>query len=231
MKAVILAAGEGTRLRPITYTTPKPLIKVAGKPILVRVFDQLQGVVDEIILIVGYKAQQIKDYFGDNFNGIKITYVIQEKQLGTGDAMALTEYYVEGRFLVMYGDNLCHKSDIENCLKYELSALATEVKEPEKYGVFITKDSKIINVIEKSKKPVSNLANAGVYVFDMEIFDELRKVTRSVRGEFELTDALKSLCKRRPVYCVKVEKYWLPIGYKEELDRADKFLQNYKEDL
>lgn len=224
MQAVILAAGEGTRLRPLTYQTPKPLLKVAGKPILQYNLEQLAGLVDEAIVVIGYKGDQIKDYFGAQFQGLPMRYVYQEERLGTANAVAQVEPLVSGRFLVLMGDNIYHRDDMQRCLNYDLAALAMEVDDPSKYGVFIVEDHVIRDVIEKPEDPVSRLANTGLYVLTKEIFGEIQHLKKTRREEYEFTDALRTLSKKRNIRCVLVSQMWIPIGYKEDLERANQLL-------
>jgi NDP-sugar pyrophosphorylase family protein len=224
MQAIILAAGEGTRLRPLTYETPKPLLKVAGKPILQYNLENLEGLVDEAILVIGYKGDQIKDYFGNQFQSLRIRYVLQKEQLGTANAVAQVEPLVTGRFLVLMGDNIYHHDDIQQCLHYKLAALAMEVDDPSKYGVFIVEDHLIRDVIEKPKTPVSRLANTGLYVITDEIFADIKRLKKTQRAEYEFTDALRALSKRRAIHCVLVSHMWIPIGYKEDLELANRLL-------
>ena len=113
MQAVILAAGKGTRMFPMALKKPKPFIEVANKPVLEHNLEQLLGLVNEIIIIVGYKKDMIMDRFGDNYKGIKITYVIQEEQLGTGHAVLMAEKFVNEKFLVMNGDDLFSRKDMQ----------------------------------------------------------------------------------------------------------------------
>jgi dTDP-glucose pyrophosphorylase len=226
MQAVILAAGEGTRLRPLTYETPKPLLPVAGKPILQHTLEQLRGIADEVIIVIGYLGDKICNYFGEQFDGIRLQYVWQKEQLGTAHAVAQIEPLIKGRFLLIMGDNIYHHDDILRCTQYPLCALATEVDDPSKFGVFITEDNVIKDVIEKPKKIVSKLANTALYVLDDRIFDDIRNLSRTERNEYEITDALRSLCKRDRVSCVRVAKWWIPIAYKEDLEKADALLRD-----
>jgi NDP-sugar pyrophosphorylase family protein len=106
MQAVILAAGKGVRMLPLTKDRPKPLIEVAGKTLLERNLDQMIGLADEVILVVGYKKEMIMEKFGDNYKGMRIVYVVQEEQLGTGHALLQTEEKVKGKFLMLNGDDM-----------------------------------------------------------------------------------------------------------------------------
>lgn len=224
MQGLILAAGEGTRLRPITYTTPKPLVPINGKPILQYALEGLVGYVDEVFIVVGYLADKIKDYFKDEFNGMKIRYIIQDKQLGTGHAVQMAEGKITGKFILLYGDNIYDPSDIKNCINAGVSALAVEVEDPRSFGVFKLNGDIITEIVEKPKVFVSNLANAGLYTLDNTIFEDLKHIKRTERGELELVDALLTFKERKPIRCVRVQKYWIPIANQDDLKKAEDIL-------
>ncbi len=234
MKGLLLAAGEGTRLRPLTYQIPKPLIDICGKPILQYALEQLKNYVDEFIIVVGYKAEQIQNYFGTNFQGRKINYVLQDKLLGTADAVRRARAYLENveRFVLLMGDNIYAKRDIVSCLENGLCILVEEVSEPQKFGIVITdKDGYLLKIEEKPKQPRSNLANTALYVLCGEIFSEIDKLKVSPRGEYDLPEAVVGLSKRQPIRCIKAEGRWLPIGYPEELEAARKIIAEHPEEF
>ena len=225
MKAVILAAGEGTRMRPITYTTPKPLIKILGKPILEYNFDILKDKVDEIIVVVGHLKEKIIEYFGESYEGVKLTFVEQKRICGTADAVREVEEYIPDGFILLMGDSIYDKKDLDACLEHDLSILAVEVDEPEKFGIFRLDGDRITEMVEKPQEYISNLANAALYVLDREVFDEIKKLKPSPRGEYELTDALNAIASRRHIHCVKSRGYWIPIGYPEDIEKAEEILK------
>lgn len=228
MKALILAAGEGTRLRPLTYQIPKPLIDVCGRPIVGYALEQLYQKVDELILVIGYKGEQIKEYFGTNYKDVKITYKVQEKQLGTAHAVncAREKLKDEKEFLLLMGDNIYAKNDVHRCLECkDLCLLVSEVKEPRKFGVVVTDEEGYLQeIIEKPENPPSNLANTALYKLSGDIFDEIDKLNLSEHGEYDLPEAVVNLSKRRPVKCIKAEGEWIPVGYPEELERARRII-------
>lgn len=228
MKGLILAAGEGTRLRPITYTTPKPLVPINGKPILQYSLEALEGYVDEVFIVVGYLADKIKDYYKDRFNNMKIHYINQDKQLGTGHAVQMAEGKIKGKFLLLYGDNIYDPKDVKACVDKGFSALAIEVEDPRSFGVFKLNGDMISEIVEKPKVFVSNLANAGLYVLDDSIFEDLKHIKRTERGELELVDALLTFMKRNPIHCVKVGRYWIPIANQDDLKKAEEILKKHK---
>ena len=133
---------------------------------------------------------------------------------------------VKGKFLLLVADDLYSKDDIMVCLEHELCVLAKRVENPERFGVFLLEDNKIKDVIEKPKTFVGNLINTGCYVFDERIFEELKNLKKSERGEYELTDALKELAKKADVFCEEVKHFYIPIGYPEDLKKAEEVLKN-----
>ncbi len=228
MKAIILAAGKGTRLLPLTETKPKPMLKIANKTILEYDLDALHGLVSEIIIVVGYKKELIMKYFGTNYKGIKIIYVIQKDICGTGNAVLQAEQFVKGSFLIMNGDDIYSKEDIKACLKPKYSILAKEVDNPERFGVLKTKNGNLLKIVEKPKKFLSNLANANLYKIDDSIFWILKKIKKSKRNEYEFVDAATELAKKEKVKVIKA-KNWITIGYPWHLLEANEFfLKNIK---
>ena len=227
MQAVILAAGKSTRTYPLTLTKPKPLLKVANRTILEHNFENLTGIADEIILIVGYKKEMIKKYFGKSCNNIPLRYIEQKEQLGTGHAASLAEPYIQDKFILMAGDDIYSKEDIRNCIKCQYSIMTSTAENPQNFGVVIEKNKVLLNFIEKPKKFVSNLVNTSFYQFDRKIFHHLEKIKKSRRNEFELTDAVKLLSKNEKVRCIKARQ-WLPIGYPWDLLKADRILRKNK---
>jgi UDP-N-acetylglucosamine diphosphorylase/glucosamine-1-phosphate N-acetyltransferase len=234
MKAVLLAAGEGVRLQPITATRPKHLISVGGKPILQHCLEAVKACgVTEAVIVTHYMGDAIRQYFGDGEKmDLKLEYVEQSAVLGTGNAVSIAEPYVDDAFLVVYGD-LMFASD---ALRSVIGLFAAEkpaavmgvvpVEKPESYGIVELADAKHVKrIIEKpaAHEAPSNLANAGLYVFSKEIFEETRHVKASVRGEWELTDALSLLAKNgKAVLASEISKSdWLDIGRPWDLLEAN----------
>lgn len=228
MKAVILAAGKGIRLKPLTDDIPKTLLKVNDRPILQHNLDQLVGLVDEAIIIVGYKADQVKKFFGNEYKGIKIKYVEQEKQLGTAHALLQAKGHLKGKFIVMYGDDIYSRNDIENCLKKDTAILAKVVDDPRRFGVLLVEDGLVRDIIEKPEKPPSNLVNTGLYVMNDGIFNLLEMVEPSERGEYELTDAVKEFATIEGMAFVLVKDYWITINNMKDIEKASKELEYYE---
>src|SRR3989338_9231338 len=128
MQAVILAAGKSTRTYPLTLARPKPLLKVANKTLLEHNLDNLKGIVDEAIIVVGYRKNMIKKYIGNKYKNLKIRYVEQKRQLGTGHAVSLLEPYIKDRFILLMGDGIYSRKDIMECIKHQYSILTTKKK-------------------------------------------------------------------------------------------------------
>src|SRR5271157_51717 len=225
MKAVLLAAGEGVRLQPITATRPKHLIKVGGKPILQFCLEAVRNAgISEAIIVTHYMGEAIRQYFGDGEKlGLEISYFEQKKVLGTGNATAVVEPYVNEDFVLVYGDLLFGLEAVKNTLKrFEHGKTAAvvgvvPVENPENYGIIEFDEKKRVErIVEKpaAGKAPSNLANAGVYVFSHEVFDKIRQTKASSRGEWELTDAVTLLASEgKTVLAAELSKDdWFDVG-------------------
>lgn len=222
MQAVILAAGEGKRMQPLTLERPKPLISVAGRPILEHIIDALPSEIDEIILVVGYKAEMIKEYVGDLYKGRAVKYVHAEP-LGTGYALAKAKSLLRGdRFLLMCGDDIHGSRALQEALAHPLALLAAMHEEPSKFGVIeLRADHSLASIVEKPEVPPTNLISTGAMVLDARIFDY--GMTRQSNGEYYLTEPLGLLAAEHSVRVVEQE-VWLPIGYPEDIPLAEERL-------
>ena len=225
MKAVLLAAGEGVRLMPITATRPKHLIKVGGKPILQFCLEAVkQAGITEAVIVTHYMGEAIRSYFGDGAKlGLKLSYVEQKAILGTGNAASVAEPYVEGDFVLVYGDLLFGQDTVKQVLaqfkKGKTAAVmgVVPVDKPESYGIIeFDEEKKVKRIVEKpaAGKAPSNLANAGVYAFSKEVFDKIKQTKASVRGEWELTDAITLLANEgKTVLAAELSKDdWFDVG-------------------
>tara|TARA_Y100000310_G_scaffold71477_1_gene67303 strand:- start:5809 stop:6759 length:951 start_codon:yes stop_codon:yes gene_type:complete len=224
MKAVILAAGKSTRTFPLTLDKPKPLIPLADKPLLAWNLDQLQGLVDEVVIVVGYKKEMIRAAFGDEYHGLPLKYVVQEDQEGTGHALLTARDLVGEEFVVLNGDDLYAAEDIEAISKKKNCLLAREVDDASKYGALRVRDGKIEEIVEKPKHYVSNLINLGLYKFTADIFPFLENIRKSPRGEYEIIEAINDLAKTTEVEYLPLQDYWLPVGYPHQVIEANNFL-------
>lgn len=230
MQAAILAAGKSTRTYPLTIARPKPLLKAANKTLLEHNLDNLNGIVDEVIVIVGYKKNMIKRRIGSRHKNLKIKYAWQKKQLGTGHAVSLLEPYIKDRFILLMGDDIYSGEDIRRCIKNKYSILTAKTKNPENFGVVIEKNGMLADFAEKPEKFISDIISAAMYSLDRRIFYHLKKIKTSKRNEIELPDAIKLLAKEEKIHCVRA-KQWLPVGFPEDLLKADKVLRKGKNSI
>jgi UDP-N-acetylglucosamine diphosphorylase/glucosamine-1-phosphate N-acetyltransferase len=233
MKALILAAGEGQRLRPLTSTRPKHMLPVGGIPLLEHTLLALKTAgVKEVAVLVGYLEDKIRDYFKDGSSlEISITYIRQKNPTGTASAVGMAEEYVNGEnFLTAYGDLLLDTDIFSRVLqRYHTDSALTmtvvPVTNPSDFGVITVEDGFVKSIAEKPKGYIeSNLINAGVYVFPPEIFRNIRKTSKSAREEYEITDTLQALLTEgtRLAACQVDSEEWLDIGRPWDLLEANK---------
>ena len=227
MKAVILAAGEGTRMRPLTYTRPKVMLPIANKPILEHLLiEAREAGISKFILIVGYHDEQVRDYFGSGERwGIDIEYCSQRRQLGTADALKMVNSLVDDRFLMINGDIIVDKKDISQLASKNDNTLSViEVEDARDMGVVEVREGKTVRIYEKAAEPPSRVANAGLYLFTSDIFDAIAQTPESPRGEYEITDSIQLLVdKGQSVFCQEIS-YWLDVSYPWDLLSANESL-------
>jgi len=209
-QAVILAAGEGQRLRPFTVNKPKGMLFIAGKPILQYVIEALaQNGVRDIVMVVGYKREQIFDCLGSGEQfGVDIVYINQEKQLGTAHALTQVQSVVGDEFLVLPGDNLIEAGTIADFVNVGPSAmLLKEVDNPLRYGVITIEDGLVKQIEEKPEEITVNTINTGIYAFSRDIF-------QFIGTELNLPDVIqKMLAQGCAVGAFETEDTWLDIVY------------------
>ncbi len=219
MQCVILAAGKGTRMRPLTNTIPKPLVKVAGKSLLDHIVESLPSSVEELIIVTGYLEESIRTHCGKEFHGKKVTYVHQSEQKGTAHALWLCKEHLNGRFLFMFADDLHGKDDIARVTSYSRAMLTFQTDTPERFGIVVRHpDGTLADIIEKPEHPPSNLASTGVMVLDTHIFEY--EVKSEKNGEFYLTDIIEEYAQKYPIAVVE-QRLWIPIGYPEDVEKAE----------
>ena len=225
MQAIILAAGEGSRMRPLTASRPKVMLPVAGRPFLEHIILRARAAgADRIVLVVGYCSDAVRSYFGDGSSlGLKIEYALQDKQLGTGHALMAARDLADDSFLVLNGDVLPDEPSLRALASRGPAVSAIRVEDPRRYGVFSSHQGRLTSVVEKSNSPPSNLANAGIYHFGAGIFDALRAMPLSERGEYELTDALNLLAARESIAVVEISS-WMEIGRPWDILAANEIL-------
>lgn len=229
MKAVILVAGEGKRMRPLTTTRPKVMLPIANKPILEHIVDAaVDAGINEFVFITGYFEDSIKDHFKDGAKwGAKIEYVHQTQQSGTADAIGCARGSVTGRFVVLNGDVLISSDYLTSLISREEDAVLTvkEVENPSDFGVIETSGDKVTKIIEKPEIPPTDLANAGIYLFDDSIFDFIDKTTLSEREELEITDSLQMLIDSGANVGYEIlEHDWIDVGRPWDMLEANELL-------
>jgi UDP-N-acetylglucosamine diphosphorylase/glucosamine-1-phosphate N-acetyltransferase len=222
MKAVVVAAGEGTRMRPLTARRPKPLLPVGGQSILEGVLDACIPHVDGFVVVVGYRADDVRDAVGDVHAGLPVEYVEQAEQLGTAHAVAQAEPHVDGRFLLLNGDVVVDDALVRALAEAGGTAMGVKrVPDPRNYGVVDVADGRVTGIVEKPSDPPSNLANLGLYAFDPAIFDHVEATELSERGEYELTESLsRYIDAGGEVTAVEHDGVWLDVGRPWELLEA-----------
>ncbi len=226
-QAVLFAAGQSTRTFPLTVNKPKPLLQAAGIQLLEHNLLALEGIVDEVILIIGFESEQLKE-FCDSRKGkkIKIRYVQQTRQLGTAHALLQAQPYIKGAFLAINGDDFYSALDLAKLAAKGSAVLGMQVSAPHRFGVIVTKSGKVSEIVEKPVGNISDIANTGAYSLTPAIFDVLKSLKKSASGEYYLTDAIKIFASQNPVSLELVKDYWLPIGYPWDLLSANEFFLN-----
>ncbi|HEY3363365.1 MAG TPA: bifunctional sugar-1-phosphate nucleotidylyltransferase/acetyltransferase [Methanosarcina sp.] len=240
MKAIILAAGEGLRCRPLTLTRSKVMLPIANRPILEHVIDSLEknGITD-IILIVGYKKERIMDYFEDGLNfGVKIKYVEQSAQLGTAHAIEQAKSLIgpeDPEFLVLNGDNLVEPktiADLLNNYEGDASLLTVRMEETAGYGVVLKEGNRVIKILEKRSGDLSRIVNTGIYIFTPQVFETIEKTPISENGEYAITDTLQLMIDEgKIVTSVSTESKWLDAVHAWDLLKANAIVLNSAKNL
>lgn len=211
-------------MRPLTLKTPKPMIEIYGKPLLEHIISVLPNEVGELILVVGYLREQIKNYFGENFGRFKITYVVQEEKLGTYQALKLCESLLKTneRFFLLYADDLHGPEALKKCAKSKNPCLVVDENEtPGKFGVVeLSDDGRVVSIEEKPEHPKTNLVLTGAQLLIKEVLNFPAR--RHPNGEYYLTDSIAQMITAgHKIYAVKTD-FWLPIGYPKDIEKAEK---------
>lgn len=219
MDAVILAAGLGTRLRPHTLTTPKPLLPVQGRPILDWALGALPQSVTRVLVVIHYLPEPITAYLQNQKHFAKWQTVFQAQPRGTGDAFRACRPHLQSdRVMVLNGDDLYGAADLAELASKPAGVLVQEVDDPRKWGIaFRRPDGLLDRLVEKPDMPGPQMANTGAYIFPRTVFEI--EISLSARGEYEITDYVSALAKREPVHLVPA-KFWLPIGTVETWQKA-----------
>lgn len=211
----------GTRMKELTSNTPKPLLKIGEKTLLEYKLENLPSEVDEVILVVGYLGDQIKSTFGGQYLGKKITYVEQKELKGTGHALSLCRPFLKGRFLVLMGDDLYAKEDLEKLVSYPLSILGCELKEDIPGGtraeIKFDEEGKVLEIDERAPARRGMLENAAAYVLDESYFDYPLRPADSTSKEFGLPQTMAQMVRDgKDVKIVKATR-WKKVTAPEDL--------------
>ena len=215
MDCVVLAAGEGKRMRPLTTKRPKVMLPLANRPMIEHlVLAARDAGITNFIFVVGYGEREIRRHFSDGANwGVDISYAPQRQQMGTADALKSVKDFVSDKFLAMNGDMIVTSSDISQLAKFSSPCMSiSSTDHPSDYGVVTVENGKIVSLEEKTTHPKSNMINAGAYLFDTSIFDLVDQVQPSSRGELELTDALGVLIDERRLSAYQLST-WMDVGH------------------
>ena len=224
MYGVVLAAGRGTRMRPLTDRRPKPLLPVEDRSLLECVFDTAIDVVDQFVVVTGYRGAAIREAIGDSYRGYPVTYVRQAEAKGTAHAVAQAEPVVDDDFLVLNGDVIVDASLPRALAEAEGTAVAaTEVPDPRAYGVLsMSEGGSLSGIVEKPDDPPTNLANVGCYAFEPDVFEYIERTPESERGEYEITTTIERLLTDgRRIDVAPYEGTWLDVGRPWELLAAN----------
>ena len=221
--AVVLAAGEGTRLRPLTRNRPKPMLPAATRPILEHVLDALvEAGLQRLVLVVGYRRQRVQEHVGPEYRNVPVEYVTQYKQLGSGHALAQAREAVSGSVLVVNGDHLVEAEAVQRVVdRFETDdAPATlgviERDDPRGYGAVTLDGDELVEIVENPETDAYRLINAGIYVFDETVFERIEATPRTA-GELALTDTIERMLERDRVSVSRVGGLWVDATYPWDL--------------
>ncbi|PLV58343.1 glucose-1-phosphate thymidylyltransferase [Thermotoga sp. KOL6] len=241
-KAIVLCAGRGTRLRPLTFTTAKHLIPIANKPILFYSLESIaRAGIEEVGIVVNpFNKEEFRKIIGNGESfGLKITYIVQEEPKGLAHAVLVSKGFLgDDDFLMYLGDNLILE-DLSKFLRdfeqsdYAASILLSPVKDPTRFGVAVMDGDRVLKVVEKPKVPPSNLAIVGLYLFRNKIFEGIENIKPSWRGELEITDAIEYLIEKgEKVKGYIIYGWWKDTGKPDDLLEANrKILMQINEEI
>ncbi len=228
MKGVILAAGKGTRMLPLTKDKQKVLIEIGGKPFIEYVIESLRkGGIDEIAIVTNYREEDIKEYIKEN--NLDIQTLHQNETRGTGDAiMTAKPFTKDENFVVAMGDNLYSYEDVKRIANNDdyWYLLCKEHEHPEKYGVLVLDEKGFIKeILEKPANPPSNMINLALYKFCPDVYSKLRGIKLSERGEIEINDAFKMAFSENRGKAI-VTEHWVDLGCLEDIKKIEKIIAN-----
>jgi glucose-1-phosphate thymidylyltransferase len=233
MRALILAGGEGSRLRPITHTNAKQLIPIAGAPILFHALEAIRDAgISEVGIVIGQTGEEIRAAVGDGSAwGLSVTYIPQAEPLGLAHAVITARDFVAGRPFLMYlGDNILLEGlkrfvDEFERTRPDAQIFLARVQEPERFGVAVLEGNRVVRLVEKPRSFVSDLALVGVYLFDDSILEAVDTLEPSWRGEYEITEAIQWLIDHgRTVRAEMVSAWWKDTGRPSDLLEANRVM-------
>lgn len=209
-------------MRPLTDDRPKPLVPVCGKPLLEHIVEALPTSVDELIIVVGYKGDMIREYCGSKFLGKRVQYIEQREQNGTAQALWLCKDLIHGRFMVLFADDIHGKNDLARAVSFTRSLLVATVENPEKFGIVVRNpDGTLGYMIEKPEHAPSNCASTGPVVIDEHVFDFPPE--KKVKDEYYLPEVIERYAARFPIAVVE-QSIWIPIATPEDVKKAETLL-------
>ncbi|TFG13359.1 glucose-1-phosphate thymidylyltransferase [Candidatus Thorarchaeota archaeon] len=234
-KAAILAAGDSTRMRPLSSNRPKHLLPIAGKPLLFHTLDALKDAgMEEVLVVYGYEGQALRDAIdARDWGQMRISYIRQDKRMGTAHAAGHAQKFAEDdHILLMYGDVLVGPEtytkliDQHKQTNANLTLTVYPVEDPAAYGVVSVEGKKVKDLIEKPREDqmVSNLVNAGIYAVGPELWEAIAKTKKSDRGEYEITDSIMMLVHMGKVGAFTIENWWIDVGKPWDLLEANEII-------
>lgn len=224
MRALILAAGEGKRLQPLTNDRPKPMILLNGRPLLEYVIDELPDEVRELIIVVGYKGDKVREHFKDEYKGRPVSYVEQKEQLGTGHAVLMARELLRERFMLVNSDDIGDKESFTEGIKHEYALFVATHTNPERFGVVETNsDGTLKSIVEKPEMPSTNLVSTGTMMLSPEIFDI--PLIRHPNGEHYVVDMLSGIMKKHPIQVIR-QKTWITVTFPDDIQRTEELLKS-----
>ena len=239
MKAVILAAGDSTRMLPLSANQPKHLLPVAGKPLIFHTMEALENAgIKETLVVYGYHAELLREVVESRSWKMSVSFVNQEERKGTGHAAGYAKKFVgKSEAILMFGDVMVGPGTFEGLIgyhnegEYDLTLTTKYIEDPSEYGIAVVKKGKVTSLIEKPKREemVSNLVSAGVFAITNTLWEAIDKTEISPRGEIELTDSISMLIERGNVGAYALPSWWLDVGKPWDLLEANKLLLENEE--
>lgn len=226
-QAVLMAAGRGKRLRPLTDDRPKPMVEVGGRPILEWTIEALPKSIEEVLIVVGYCHDQITNHFGAEWGGRRIKYVEQTELKGTGHVVHIAAPLLDERFMILNGDDLYMQENLEELARYPLSILGLQVESNGRFGLLaINADGFLSGASDDKPQGTSGMINIGAYVLDRGFLD-YDLVPIGDGSEFGLPQTLGVMAADRQIQVVEASA-WLPIGFPEDIEKAEAWLEQYR---